>query len=215
MKKKINLFCFLTMVTMLFLSAESIITIATNMQCLIEGTQKDENKENKELLKNINILSLTPNFITSENATLLKGEKQEEIKIWPTEGYVSVKTNSTLTKVIIMTIAAITSIICTIMAIILFFRFIININKSNVFSWKNVSLLRKMGGLLIVSYIVECTYTAMSLIELNKAIDLSNYHINYLSCVNNIGLLLGIISFLIAEVFAKGLKIEEEQEFTV
>ena len=200
---------------MLFLSAESIITIATNMQCLIEGMQMDKNKENKELLKNINILSLTPNFITSENAALLKGEEQEEIKIWPTEGYISVKTNSTLTMIIIMTIAAITSIICTIMAIVLFFRFIININKSNVFSWKNVSLLRKMGGLLIVSYIVECTYTAMSLIELNEAIDLSNYHINYLSCVNNIGLLLGIISFLIAEVFAKGLKIEEEQEFTV
>ena len=89
-----------------------------------------------------------------------------------------------------------------IISFIKFIKFILNINKGNVFVKKNIPLLRWMGCFYI--------YTFIYCFALN----------NIIECDAWIGagtdtFVLGMFCLIIAEVFAIGIKMKEEQELTI
>ena len=94
-------------------------------------------------------------------------------------------------------VAAIVSFVC-------FLRFILNVNQNNVLTGENVNLLRLTGiGLLIIAVFVLCS-TLWEGENFAVAFD------------ETIGLMIfSVFNLIVAEAFAIGLKLKEEQELTI
>ena len=93
--------------------------------------------------------------------------------------------------------AAIVSFVC-------FLRFILNVNQNNVLTGENVNLLRLTGvGLLINTVFVLC-FTLWEGENFAEAFD------------EAIGLMIfSVFNLIVAEAFAIGLKLKEEQDLTI
>ena len=94
-------------------------------------------------------------------------------------------------------LAAIVSFVC-------FLRFILNVNQNNVLTGENVNLLRLTSiGLLIITVFVLCS-TLWEGENFAVAFD------------ETIGLMIfSVFNLIVAEAFAIGLKLKEEQELTI
>ena len=98
---------------------------------------------------------------------------------------------------IVVIVSAIVSFVC-------FLRFILNVNQNNVLTGENVNLLRLTGiGLLIITVFVLCS-TLWEGENFAVAFD------------ETIGLMIfSVFNLIVAEAFAIGLKLKEEQELTI
>ena len=97
----------------------------------------------------------------------------------------------------VVIVAAIVSFVC-------FLRFILNVNQNNVLTGENVNLLRLTGvGLLIITVFALCS-TLWEGENFAVAFD------------KNIGLMIfSVFNLIVAEAFAIGLKLKEEQDLTI
>lgn len=85
-----------------------------------------------------------------------------------------------------------------------FVRFVLNVNRDEVFTWENVGLLRWSGIGVVV--------TALC----NTAVDLGNSLSVAQSLYNHVEFLIfGVFCLIMAEVFGVGLKLREEQDLTI
>ena len=89
-------------------------------------------------------------------------------------------------------------------AIIAFIRFIWNVNRDKVFVWQNVSMLRWTGWGIMVGYVYTLVMDFFHSIPLTKSFyEASDYFIFAIFCL------------IVAETFAIGLKLKEEQDLTI
>jgi len=101
-----------------------------------------------------------------------------------------------------------------IMAVYNFFKIISAVSKSVIFEWINVKRLRRMGIGFISMFIFDAILTFVQKFTVLELIEIENYRI-ITSPFDGGTLMYGIISFLVAEIFAVGLKLKEEQELTI
>ena len=96
------------------------------------------------------------------------------------------------------------ALVAALVSFISFVRFILNVNRNEVFVWENVNLLRLTAcGLMILALVAACDefLTGCSFVEVyDHFFD---------------AFLFGVFNLIIAEVFAVGLKLQEEQELTI
>ena len=92
----------------------------------------------------------------------------------------------------------------TIMILVAFVKFILNVNRDKVFLNDNVKLLRKMGWFGL---------TSMSLVIIANLIMKISFVDFFNDC--SVGIFDSIFYLIIAEVFAIGIKLREEQELTI
>ena len=97
----------------------------------------------------------------------------------------------------VVIVAAIVSFVC-------FLRFILNVNQNSVLTGENVILLRLTGiGLLIITVFVLCFAVCEG----------ENFAVAF---DETIGLMIfSVFNLIVAEAFAIGLKLKEEQELTI
>ena len=101
-----------------------------------------------------------------------------------------------------------------IMVVFNFLRIIIAVNKSVIFEWINVKRLRRMGIGFVLIFITSSISAFIQNNTVLKLVEFENYKI--INSYYDGGILMfGIISFLVAEIFAVGLKLREEQELTI
>lgn len=96
------------------------------------------------------------------------------------------------------------AIVAALVAFLSFVRFILNVNRNKVFVWENVNLLRlTASGLIIVAVVATCDelYTGCSLVEVYD---------HFFGAF-----LFGVFNLIVSEVFAIGLKLQEEQDLTI
>ncbi|MCD8080617.1 MAG: DUF2975 domain-containing protein [Bacteroides sp.] len=99
--------------------------------------------------------------------------------------------------------------------IVFFIRLIIAINKSDIFNWKNVSRLYKMGGCLIAIFALELTSVLLTSRQAAHLLSIPGYEINSMDSLSFTTLILGGCALLVGEIFAIGLRLKEEQELTI
>ena len=88
------------------------------------------------------------------------------------------------------------------------------INKSDIFNWKNVRRLRWLGVALLLNFISEAVPALMNDYELSSVFSLSGYSME--TSIDSVMLvILGLVSLIVGEVFAIGLKMKEEQDLTI
>lgn len=106
------------------------------------------------------------------------------------------------------------AILAVIASTVLFVQLIVSINKSDIFNWKNVRRLRWLGVTLLLSFISEAVPALMNDYELSSVFSLSGYSME--TSIDSVMLvILGLVSLIVGEVFAIGLKMKEEQDLTI
>ncbi len=105
--------------------------------------------------------------------------------------------------------------ISVIVALVYFIQVIVSINKSIIFDWKNVKHLRIMGYALLVSFFCVAIPPLMDMYAVKQSISLDKYIINPTFLENIKDLFLALGCFIVAETFAIGLKLKEEQDLTI
>ena len=105
---------------------------------------------------------------------------------------------------ILLVIPGIVFIYLIVRSFISFVRFILNVNRDEVFVWKNVLLLRWAGWGLLIPNVISIVYDILHHIPLQQI---------YIEDTCNI--ILGVFCLIVAEVFAIGLKLKEEQDLTI
>ena len=101
-------------------------------------------------------------------------------------------------------IAEMFAIVAALVSFISFIRFILNVNRNKVFVWENVNLLRLTAcGLMILAVVATCD-------ELYSGCSFVDVYDHFFDAF-----LFGVFNLIIAEVFAVGLKLKEEQDLTI
>lgn len=122
------------------------------------------------------------------------------------EGWQSGASDQTISgwTAIIVYLFAFVVIAAAIVSFVCFLRFVLNVNQNNVLTGENVNLLRLTGvGLLINTVFVLC-FTLWEGENLAVAFDKA------------IGLMIfSVFNLIVAEAFAIGLKLKEEQDLTI
>ncbi len=105
---------------------------------------------------------------------------------------------------LLITLLALVCVFLLIRSFIAFVRFILNVNRDKVFVLENVPLLRWTGWGLLIPIVIFSVY---DLLENNPAEKI------YSTSMDD--LIFGLFCLIMAEVFAIGLKLKEEQDLTI
>ena len=95
-------------------------------------------------------------------------------------------------------------IIVGLYALACFIRFIRNVNRDQVFTWENVSLLRWSGWGLLTMEVAMILFDAIE-----------GFSLSYIYQEDTNDLIFGVFILIVAEAFAIGLKLKEEQDLTI
>ena len=100
--------------------------------------------------------------------------------------------------------AEMSALVAALVSFMSFIRFILNVNHNKVFVWENVKLLRLTAyGLMLLAIVAagDELYSGCSFTEVyNHFFD---------------AFLFGVFNLIVSEVFAIGLKLQEEQDLTI
>lgn len=128
---------------------------------------------------------------------------------------VSVKTETPIWQYGARTFLSFLLIGCYVGAIYFFIRLIVAVNKEEIFNWNNVHRLRKLGIMLILCYICNFGAGYLSYYDISQAFNSSLYSYNAIQAGQASTLVLGLVALLVAEIFAIGLRMKEEQDLTI
>ena len=211
MKKKLNLLCAMIFAVLLLSVSENIYSMVWGA---IEGGKAGmENKAGE--INNLHPLMLLPDNLSSTSDSIYNEMTGKNVPIWQIQSMVTVDTDAPGWLALINTLLSFILIIFGIKAVLQFIKFIRNINRSDIFCWANVKLLRKLGTSLLITFAATLTSTYMHTWQLSQVLKIPGYSYNWLNPFSHSSLLLGVLAFVIAEVFAIGLKMKEEQDLTI
>ena len=104
----------------------------------------------------------------------------------------------------LLVILGLAMIYLAIRSLVSFIRFILNVNRNKVFVWENVPLLRWTGWGLLTSCLIVSFHDLIEHIPFDKIYD---------SVME--GMIFSVFCLIVAEVFAIGLRLQEEQDLTI
>lgn len=103
----------------------------------------------------------------------------------------------------------------TLVQVTTFILLIVAINKSVIFAWSNVWKLRIMGYAMLVSFIIKVLYSYVAFQTEVKEISIPGYVLENKELWDFYLLIPGLGLLLMAEIFAIGLRLKEEQDLTI
>ncbi len=217
MTRRLNIICILIFFT---LAASLSVNIMGGIDAVREALAISHNEE----LINSNNDGISSEYITIKLYPKDPGNYNDSIfntktDVWTPMQYSEITTrvenNPGITRITITLILSLSYIAAAIIAFICFIILIININKSYIFEWKNVRLLRRIGIALITTSLIVIILGYLNYHTVSSQIQLKDYDFDYSNILQTGNLMLGLASLLIAEIFAIGLKLREEQELTI
>ena len=99
--------------------------------------------------------------------------------------------------------------------VVLFLKLIVRVNRGRVFEWSNVRLLRWLGGIELVASIVTTVFQIYGASLASGQFAVKGFAPDYFSYISVMELTIGLVALIVAEIFAVGLKMKEEQELTI
>lgn len=214
MKKRLNVLCILVL---LVLSYSVISSMHEFFLGVREGAEIGFRHDKAELEKisNMHLVALMPDGMQLLTDSVYNVKSEEYVPVSYDRLLVSVKAKPTLWQMAFSSILPLFHIIFVLIGIVLFIRIVISVNKSNIFTWKNVSNLRWMGLFLALAFLSELALILFTNSIVSDVLVVKGYSISVSSIVSTTNLVLGVVSLIIAEVFAIGLRMREEQELTI
>lgn len=216
MKTKLNLFC-LCVIISLALSASMAITTLYQMVSVgfSAGWEAAKNGTTAHIPSYTMILTM-PTDLLVETGTVTNTKNGTEASIKPIISMVEIpKTEETSGLSLLGAFLSLLQVVGFVFAAVQFFKLIRNINRGNIFEWKNVKYLRKLGWGLVTIFIAYFSSLFITNYEAAEVISLKGCELSMSVAFSDPTLILGFAALLIAEVFAVGLRMKEEQELTI
>lgn len=106
-------------------------------------------------------------------------------------------------------------IFASICFVVFFLKLIIAVNASKVFVPENISRLRRLGIIFVSMGILLCLGNYVDYYSSCMLVDIPGYHFSMEDVFDFSYFIYALIAFLAAEIFAIGLRLQEEQELTI
>ena len=197
MKKRLNILCILVFIVLGLSLYTTGYQFGTGMKAGM-SLAKEQHKEPKQC----------------DGTMLVNAQSKEKVPVMYTQMAVRIGKDVNYSYLIISSSCSLMNTLLTISALIIFVMLILSINKSQIFEWKNVRRLRWLGSLLIISFLFYLIPLVVNYWGLKEVFALDKYIIAPLA-LQATDLLLGLGCLIVAETFAIGLKMKEEQELTI
>lgn len=212
MKKKLNLFCILIFVVLvcdiLSMSNVFIAGFSSGMQHAMENRDIAES--------NFTSISLLPTELSQDNAQVMTDKATGECRqAWPTQLIVPMDGPTGLLTVIFKLLYTLLFGVLSAAAFVSFVLFVRNVNKNRIFMRGNLRLLRLMGWCLVGAGIIATADGCYDTYLAQQVFSLDGYNVDYGSAANLSGIIFGLFSLVMAEAFAIGLRMKEDQELTI
>lgn len=218
MKRRLNILCVIVLLVLSYSVLEMTYYVGMGIKLGLEkGFSEAVDKKEKEEMTNLQIVQLMPKDFGG--AILIDSVYNEKSGEYVPASYgqmiVSVDTQPGILSRVVSALLLLADYVVIIWAVVLFIRLIVSINRSDIFNWKNVRRLRRLGILLIISF--GCTFFSafLSLHNVEKVFSVSGYSLSMTDMVHITSLVLGLSALIVAEVFAIGLRMKEEQDLTI
>ena len=218
MKRRLNLLCLLVMLVLSYSVFSTLYDFGRGVSAglkMAKNIKADKAAKNDNPALHLKLAAFTPDNFTCFTDSVYNEKTSSYVPAMYSQLIVSVKTNPSMCTMLISGILSLLEFISIALSVVFFIRIIISINKSDIFNWKNVSRLRWLGAALTFSFTCSLVALIISHYELADAFALKGYSMHLSELLSITTLVLGIISFIIAEVFAIGLRLQEEQELTI
>jgi len=215
MKKRLYLITFLIGVAIGFTIIDSKL-VSSFQEGVMDGlSAADKKREGYDV--STYVLHLEPKAKFTKPTTLLDAQSGEWL---PARIYMALieapsKEKSGWFIVLWSFLGAVFAFAGVIMWIFNFMKFIFAVHKSIIFEWINVKRFRRIGIGFIIQFAGSTFLRFVTINNALKAIKLADYNIVQNHFYDGGSLLLGMIALLLAEVFAVGLRLKEEQELTI
>lgn len=170
--------------------------------------------EDSMFVGNFRIVNIVPTVALLKPDTVINAQTGEKVPAMYKQMAVRVGKDVNYSYLIISSSCSLLNIVLTISALVIFIQLILSINKSRIFEWKNVRRLRWLGSLLIVSFICCLIPKTVNYWGLKEIFAIDKYIVAPFA-LQMTDLLLGLGCLIVAETFAIGLKMKEEQELTI
>lgn len=222
MKRRLNILCVIVVLVLGYSVLESGYYFIAGVRAGVEaGIENDITMDNQRNLLNMKYISLLPEhlFRVGESGLFQDSVYNEKNGRYVPASFnsmmVSVDTKAAALEQVVSSLMSFLHMGVCIWAIVLFVRLVISINKSDIFNWKNVRRLRLLGTALIVSFCTAFLPAYLTFRGVGEVFAVRGYELNLSDMVNATTLVLGISTLIVAEVFAIGLKMKEEQDLTI
>jgi hypothetical protein len=215
MKKKINLICVLIFVALIMSLFENFNIVSTSFKAGWHQAEEYQLTGESRFDADFVSLHLYPKDLYALTDSVVNQKTGEQMPLLLTETQVlyNIQLSPWLWAVIYL--SGIIDWILAIMAIVTFIRLIVNINHAQIFAWSNVKLLRKLGFQLLGIYLMVVIMVITDCMAAYQNIEIAGYAPNWMIGFTNSNLLFALVSLLAAEVFAMGLRLQEEQDLTI
>jgi hypothetical protein len=181
------------------------------------GTDAEMTLAKKKELMNMETIHLLPKNMSGVffQDSIFNEKSGKYVPVSYGEMTVSVNSKPSIVGKVLSLLADIVYLIMVVWALVIFVLFIVSINKSDIFNWKNVHRLSRLGVLLIISFGCSLFKAFLTVYDVEKVFSLTNYSLCLTDMVSTTLLVVGLASLIIAQVFAIGLKMKEEQDLTI
>lgn len=226
MKRRLNILCALVLLVLGYSVVETAYYMGIGVKAGVKASQEIMESGDKETVENLRQLSgmeyvgLIPRSLNQGIKKLLSdsiyNEKSGEyVPVMYSSMAVSVRTNRSWASSVASGMLGLLTFVAIIWAIVLFFKLIVAVNRSRIFNWQNVRRLRRLGLLLVAGFGCSLLSSYLSIYNLREALVLQNYDLSISDLVSTTILVIGLTALIVAEVFAIGLKLQEEQDLTI
>ncbi|MGI6815120.1 DUF2975 domain-containing protein [Bacteroides sp. KG123] len=225
MKRRLNILCVIVLLVLGYSVFQTSYYFFLGAKLGAEsGMEMAKNNEPDSLecraMTNLKIIDLIPRALSSKGAGFLSDSVyNEKSKTYVPVAYpslaISVDTHESIAGEVVNVLLPLFNLVFSVWAVVLFVRLIISINKSDIFNWRNVRRLRRLGVVLILSFCCSLASRYLDLISIREVFSLSGYELSLSEAMNSTLPVLGLCALIVGEVFAIGLKMKEEQDLTI
>ena len=214
MKKRLNVLCVLVFVIIGIGLMPFVYWMAVGMKAGYESSP--ERVTDIDAVMNAETVRLMPVGISHlEHGTIRNDVTGEQVALWPQNIAVSAGVDYPGWYDVVNTLATVLGVVAVIVVVVLFLKLILRVNRGYVFEWRNVRLLRWLGGIQLAASIVVTLLQIYGASVVSGQFRVSGYVTDYFSYVSVLELSIGMVALIAAEIFAIGLKMKEEQELTI
>ncbi len=214
MKRRLNILCVLVVLVLAVSVSRSAYYFGIGATTGFKGSWERKTEDLGKLM-NVKAVSLLPDDFLNFQDSVYNTISGEYVPVMYSQLGVSMPFRENAWGMAVSILSTYMHLFAAVGAFIIFIFIIVSVNKSNIFTWKNVSRLRWLGGLLIISFIGSVVPHVITYIILSKQFDIQGYSLSLDEVFSVITLALGLVSYVFAEIFAIGLRMKEEQDLTI
>lgn len=217
MKRRLNILCILVFIVLglsLYTTGYQFgMSLKTGLDLAKQGEKLEKNTDSM-FHGDFRLVNVVPTKAMWEPDTIFNAKTGEKELAVYKEMAVRVAKDMKYSQLIVNGSCTFLNIFISISALVVFILIITSINKSQIFEWRNVRRLRWLGALLTLSFMLELLPKIVNYWGIKEVFALDKYVVAPFA-LQVTDLLLGIGCLIVAETFAIGLRIKEEQELTI